>query len=73
MAKCRADVKTVDMFHPNLECRQGTIAEIRRVDVSRLSVEVVAELCVWCGVDRVGGCGACSDLKAVAQEAHSRG
>ena len=25
----------------------------------------VPELCAWCGVDRVGSCGACSDLSAV--------
>lgn len=39
--------------------------DVRRPDVSSLPPEVVAELCVWCGVDRAGSCGACSDLRVV--------
>lgn len=39
--------------------------DVRRPDVSSLPPEVVAELCEWCGVDRAGGCGACSDLRVV--------
>jgi len=38
--------------------------DVRRADVTMVPAEVVAELCTWCGVDRVGGCGACSDLKS---------
>jgi len=65
MAKCPADVSTIDLFDPDAPIiRRGSVAEVRRRDVSSLSVEVVAELCVWCGVDRAGGCGACSDLKS---------
>lgn len=39
--------------------------DVRRPDVSSLPAEVVSELCAWCGVDRAGSCGACSDLRAV--------
>jgi len=39
--------------------------DVRRPDVSSLPPEVVKELCAWCGVDRAGSCGACSDLRAV--------
>jgi len=64
MAKCPADVCTIDLFDPDTTVvKRGSVAQVRRRDVSSLSVEVVAELCVWCGVDRAGGCGACSDLK----------
>lgn len=39
--------------------------DVRRPDVSSLPPEVVQELCAWCGVDRAGSCGACSDLRVV--------
>jgi hypothetical protein len=39
--------------------------DVRRRDVSSLPREVVDELCAWCGVDRAGSCGACSDLRVV--------
>lgn len=39
--------------------------DVRRPDVSGLPAEVVQELCAWCGVDRAGSCGACSDLRVV--------
>jgi len=42
----------------------GMPLDVRRADVTMVPAEVVAELCTWCGVDRVGGCGACSDLKS---------
>lgn len=59
------DFWTVDLF-------DGSVRERRRVAVERRAVrsevacEVVdpEEVCQWCGVDRAGGCGACSDLKA---------
>lgn len=37
--------------------------EVRRRDFCSVPIDVVDELCAWCGVDRAGGCGACSDLK----------
>jgi len=39
--------------------------DVRRPEVSSLPPEVVKELCAWCGVDRAGSCGACSDLRVV--------
>lgn len=39
--------------------------DVRRRDVSSLPRHVVDELCAWCGVDRAGSCGACSDLRVV--------
>lgn len=65
MAKCEADFKTVDMFDGKVGKRvRSVVAQVRRRDVQSLSVKVRAELCAWCGVDRVGSCGACSDLRS---------
>lgn len=63
--KCDADVQTVDMFDGETgRPVRSSIAKIRRHDRFSLSVRVIQELCTWCGADRVGGCGACSDLKS---------
>lgn len=52
-----------DLFD-GCECPSGAMPlDVRRPDVSSLPPEVVAELCAWCGVDRAGSCGACSDLR----------
>lgn len=64
MAKCAADCVTPDLFDGSVgEPVRSRASEIRRRDFSAVAVEVVDELCEWCGVDRAGGCGACSDLK----------
>jgi hypothetical protein len=64
VAKCPADRSTVDLFGGFV----GPVVrvmplDVRRRDVATVAVEVVDELCAWCGVDRAGGCGACSDLR----------
>jgi hypothetical protein len=64
MAKCAAEVVTPDLFDGHLSVPVVVrAADVRRRDYRSVPVAVVAELCEWCGVDRAGGCGACSDLK----------
>lgn len=64
MAKCPRDFVTADLFDGRVSRPVRSMAsEIRRTDFTNVPVEVVEELCAWCGVDRAGGCGACSDLK----------
>lgn len=64
MAKCSADYVTPDIWTGQVtEPVVSRATEVRRREWLCVSVEVVDELCEWCGVDRKGGCGACSDLK----------
>lgn len=63
-----SDHVTPDLFDGRVsEPVRSRTCEIRRSDFRSVSLEVVEELCAWCGVDRAGGCGACSDLKAVTR------
>lgn len=64
MTKCASDHVTPDLFNGRVSEPVRLVAcEVRRRDFRLVPVEVVEELCAWCGVDRAGGCGACSDLK----------
>jgi hypothetical protein len=66
MTKCTSDHATPDLFdgRVSVPVRSREFA-IRRRDFRTVPVELVEELCGWCGVDRKGGCGARSDLKSV--------
>lgn len=64
MAKCPSDFVTPDLFNGRVSSPRVSMPEsVRRRPLRSESSAVVAELCEWCGVDRAGGCGACSDLK----------
>lgn len=66
MTKCASDHVTPDLFDGRVsEPLRSRASEIRRRDFRLVPVVVADELCAWCGVDRAGGCGACSDLTAV--------
>lgn len=68
MTKCPSDHATPDLFDGRVsEPVRSSASQIRRRDFRAVSLDVVDELCAWCGVDRAGGCGACSDLKAVTR------
>jgi hypothetical protein len=64
VAKRRSDGVVHDLFGDD-EPRHDRVMplDVRRRDVSSLPAEVIEELCAWCGVDRAGSCGACSDLR----------
>ena len=66
MTKCPSDHATPDRFDGRVSVPVRSWASaVRRRDFRSVPVEVIEELCEWCGVDRKGGCGACSDLKSV--------
>lgn len=55
-----ADCVTLDLFS------DGARACSLPVDVrERPDSKSVVDVCPWCGVDRAGGCGVCSDVVAV--------
>ena len=66
MAKSPTDYVTPDLFdgRTSVPPRRMPI-DVRRRDMRAVPVEVADEICGWCGVDRAGGCGACSDLRVV--------
>jgi hypothetical protein len=64
VAKSESDYRTLDLFDGRVSSpRRVMPADVRRVPRAAVRVEFELELCAWCGVDRAGGCGACSDLK----------
>lgn len=68
MAKCERDFWTRDLFDGHVSSpRRLMPADVRRVPRASVPVKLQDELCAWCGVDRAGGCGACSDLEKVAR------
>jgi hypothetical protein len=59
------DCVTPDLFGVDAPTLKRVMPlDVRRRDVSTLAPEIVEQLCAWCGVDRAGSCGACSDLRA---------
>lgn len=62
-----SDFSTPDLFDGRTRkpVVKRNAAVLRGLSRMSLPVEVEVQVCGWCGVDRAGGCGACSDLPYV--------
>lgn len=69
VAKSDCDYATPDLFdgRVNERVRRTRAESVRSASKARAHAPwwFAVEVCEWCGVDRAGGCGACSDLKFV--------